>query len=335
MAQQDLAPRVSVFMASYNAPQFVGQACQSILDQTFRDLELVVVDDGSREETRAVLRALAGTDKRMRLVEAEHGGQIETLNRALALCRGEYVARLDHDDVAYPQRIERQVAYLDAHPDVVAVGARFGKIDANGARKPKTYSWHETRRTDLSSCPPKLVFLMGPTLMARAGAMHSIGGFRHEFAAGEDKDISWRLAALGPTVSLPEVLVDHRDHAGNLGLTQSEKQAFAGFLSDLSAIAARYGKDESEALALLRDGRRMEATRAYERLLADVYPVRSLVLLNLAKPRFLKLGLEPAPSGLCKAMIAQVLAHPWSALTLELLGRIPRVAAYGLRHARP
>ena len=85
-------------------------------------------------------------------------------------------------------------------------------------------------RTDPSTLPPTLVFLMGPTLMTRAAAMRAIGGYRPQFRAAEDRDISWRLAAVGRTAHVTDVLVAHRDHSGSMGVTQQRTQAFGALL---------------------------------------------------------------------------------------------------------
>ena len=319
-------PRVSVFIASYNAPRYIAPACRSILDQSYRDLELVVVDDGSNAETRAILRALAATDPRLRLIEASHQGQIATLNQAVSLCRGEFIARLDHDDIAYPDRIARQVAFLDSHPGVVAVGSLTGKIDSEGRRK--TISGQRTfnARSEPFRFPPRIVFLMGPTLMARATALRGTGGFRPQVRAAEDRDISWRLAQQGPTANIEELLIDHRDHDASLGLRERKTQAYASLISDLSAIAGHFGRDDRRALERVDAGRSYEAALAeYETLLADVYPVRSLVLLNLAKPRFLELADAGPPGPLAGAIARHFARQPLDPSRWVVLARLPRV----------
>ena len=177
-------PRVSVFMASYNGAAFVEAAVRAILDQSFRDLELVVVDDGSAQPTLDILRRLAARDPRVRLIESAHQGQIGTLNQALSLCRGTFVARLDHDDLSVPERLATQVAYLEANLDVVAVGGDLQFMDASGRATP------QKRRDPLQrlryaplAFPPKQVFLSGSTVMARKTAWDRTGGFRPEFKA--------------------------------------------------------------------------------------------------------------------------------------------------------
>jgi hypothetical protein len=165
--------------------------------------------------------------------------------------------------------------------------------------------------------------------MARANALKGIGAFRIKLRAAEDRDISWRLAALGRTANLPEILVDHRDHEGSLGLTERGTQTFASLISDLSAVANYFGRDDSHAMALVDVGKDyMGAIRAYEALLDGLYPVKTLVLLHLAKPRFLRLNSRPGIPSLCWQIVDHFFAFPWDALKMKLLMRLPRVAYY-------
>src|SRR3954447_7753370 len=104
------APTVSVLMPCYNAERFLPEAIQSILDQTFRDFEFVIVDDGSTDNTRNVLRMFAEGDDRIRVIDNDHGGISGALNRGIQECRGEWIARMDGDDIALPDRLEKQIA---------------------------------------------------------------------------------------------------------------------------------------------------------------------------------------------------------------------------------
>ena len=286
------APQVSVFMASYNGAAYVEEAVRSVLAQTLPDLELVIVDDGSNEPTLDILRRLAGDDARIRLVESAHNGQIGTLNQALALCRGTYIARLDHDDVCVPSRLERQAAYLATHPDVAAVGGEMEFVDASGRALP------QKRRDPLKrvrhaplAFPPKQVFVSGSTLMARKTAWDKAGGFRPEFKAAEDRDICWLLASIGKVVRLPEVLVRYRMHDTNLSLTGRRTQLFSQFLSSLSAVAAELGIDDTAVRARIEAGGDYRpALAGYRALLGASYPVETYWLFFLARMRVWALG---------------------------------------------
>src|SRR5487761_1677094 len=110
-------PRCSVLMPVYNAERYVGHAVESILRQTWHDFEFLIIDDGSTDRSPEMLRAYAERDPRILLVSRANTGYLRALNEGWPLCRGEYVARMDADDVAMPERLQRQIAFLDAHPD--------------------------------------------------------------------------------------------------------------------------------------------------------------------------------------------------------------------------
>jgi glycosyltransferase involved in cell wall biosynthesis len=124
------APRVTVLLPVHDAERYLAEAVESILAQSFGDFELLAIDDGSRDGSAAILDAYARRDARVRVVRRPHEGLIATLNEGLALARGELVARMDADDVALPQRLERQAERLDRDPGLLCIGGAFEVIDA-------------------------------------------------------------------------------------------------------------------------------------------------------------------------------------------------------------
>ena len=117
-------PKTSVVMPMYNAERYVAGATGSILAQTFTDFEFVIVNDGSTDRSLEIVRHYERLDARVRVLSRPNTGIVGALNDGLSLARGEYIARMDADDIAYPHRLERQATYLDDHPDCVAVGRR-------------------------------------------------------------------------------------------------------------------------------------------------------------------------------------------------------------------
>lgn len=250
-----LPPRVSVVIPCYNSGTFLRSTVLSVLTQTFADLELIAIDDGSTDDTAAQLQELARNDARMRVVTRENRGLVATLNEGIALARGEIFARLDHDDIAKPERIARQVAFLDTHADVVAVGCNIEDIDADGRVLRSRTAREEQRHLPLAF-PPELCWLPGPTLTARQTVIDKIGGYRAEFASAEDRDLCWRLGAVGRAERLAEPLVQHRVHTQNMSDRLRRKQLTAHMFADLTAIAAALDLD---AGPLLDDYRRQES----------------------------------------------------------------------------
>jgi glycosyltransferase EpsE len=124
-----MTPRVSVVSTIYNGEPYFDRAVPGILGQTYRDFELILVDDGSTDRSRELLHELAGRDPRVRVFEPGRLGAAAAYNYGVAQARGEYVARQDFDDRSYPERLRHQVDFLDAHPEVGIVGGYYVLVD--------------------------------------------------------------------------------------------------------------------------------------------------------------------------------------------------------------
>ncbi len=126
------APSVSVLMPIYNAELTLAEAVESILAQTFTDFELIVVDDGSTDGSLQMLQKFAHRDTRIRIISRPNTGIAGALNEAMDAARGEFLARMDADDISLPARFEKQVAFLQEHPDVVLLGSRVMLVEPYG-----------------------------------------------------------------------------------------------------------------------------------------------------------------------------------------------------------
>ncbi len=210
-----MAPLVSVLLPVYNAERFIAAAVGSILNQTFGDLELIVVNDGSTDGSLAILERMAAADARVGLISRPNTGYVPALNEALAVARGDLVARMDADDVSLPTRLERQVAYLADHPDCVMLGTHVAQMDADGAvigPMSDVQFGHEAIDRALMNRGWSVVH---PTIMARAWAVRQVGGYRPELCPNEDHDLFLRLAEVGRVENLPDVLLHYRKHAAS------------------------------------------------------------------------------------------------------------------------
>ncbi len=218
-------PVVSVLMTVYNSARFVGEAIESILNQTFRDLELIVVDDGSKDNSLEILRRYERADARVKVLTRPNGGCWIASNDGLAVARGKYVARMDADDVSLPQRIEKEVAYLDAHPEVVCVGSHVLLIDADGEAlcempdPPRTT--HE--EIDGAHLTGGGQVMYHPSVLMRRDAIDKIGLYR-QWPAALDLDLFLRLAEVGRMANLREVLLKYRQHMGSIGHAKMKLQ---------------------------------------------------------------------------------------------------------------
>lgn len=316
------SPKVSVIIASFNGERYVAEAVDSILQQTWRDLELLVVDDGSTDGTRAILREIAGRDPRMRVIEKENEGLIATLNRAIAEARGFYIARLDHDDVAVATRIEKQARFLDENPGFIGVGCLMQSMTADGAFVGTPRIRYERLRHEPGAFPPRQQWLYGPTPMIRAEALRKAGGYREKFLASEDRDLCWRLGDLGRLERLPEVLVNYRYHGTNMSRLRRRLQIYSALMSDLSAVARHFGLDDSSTIADIDVGGDYgPPVEGYRRLLAPHYPIDSYLLFYQMRSELWDLPGFPDRKRIFSTVLRHALAMPWNPVRLFLLQR--------------
>ncbi|MDZ7339511.1 MAG: glycosyltransferase [candidate division KSB1 bacterium] len=203
------SPKVSIIMPAYNAERYVSEAIESILGQTFGDFELIVIDDGSTDNTRQVISQYH--DPRIVFCANEVNlGLTESLNRGLRRAKGEYIARQDADDVSKRDRLERQVQFLDANPDIALVGSSWFTIDPAG----RGLSVRQVPQDPKSIAENLLVSLVitHATVMFRKESVLVVGGYRKEAGSAEDLDLWLRLAERFKIANLHEPLYSVRVH---------------------------------------------------------------------------------------------------------------------------
>jgi glycosyltransferase involved in cell wall biosynthesis len=284
-------PRVSVVLTVFNGAATVAQALDSITGQTFGDFEVIVVDDGSRDATPEILERRGARDERIVIITTPNRGVTYAANAALDVARGEFIARMDADDISQPQRFARQVEYLEGTPGVVAVGSQILVIDAQGvpiSRQPRLGSGHvmPDRCRKFRHFPPAPPTLPHPSAMIRREALEEIGRYRRCFAMGsEDRDLWWRLMTVGAIHRIPERLLQYRRHDSNFTLTRRTDIAVAALVADLSAVARYFGIDDEVLIEGLTPPTGIEILKRYAGLLADLYPARALIFYRATRSK--------------------------------------------------
>ena len=212
-------PKISVIMPAYNAEKYIKEAIDSILSQTYGDFELIVLNDCSKDRTEEIILSYRD-DRIVYLKNPQNMGVAATLNRGLAAARGEYIARMDADDISLPQRFEKQVAFLDAHPEIAVLGTNCETFDESG---PLYTGWSAT---DPAQMKVDLLFSCGlahPSVMMRREVVQSLGGYDLEFEGMEDYDLWCRVAESHGVTTLADILFRYRVHSGQVTKNPSEK----------------------------------------------------------------------------------------------------------------
>jgi len=203
---------VSILMPVYNTARYLTVAIDSILNQTYRNFELIIINDGSKDHSLVILENFAKKDPRIKLFSRENRGISVTRNELLLFAQGKYIAWMDSDDISYQSRLEKQVNYLESNQDCVAVGCMTEFIDDQGLKiciwkTPLTHSV-----IDASHIRGKGGAIIFPSSMMRAAPIKGLFLFDEKLTGAEDLDLFLRMAEVGRIENISEVLFLYRQH---------------------------------------------------------------------------------------------------------------------------
>jgi GT2 family glycosyltransferase len=205
---------ISTVMAAYNASEFIALAIESILNQTFTNFELIVIDDGSIDNTVEIVKHYIELDQRVRLIQNEHTGVCQARNTGIKHSKYPWIAIMDADDISLPQRFEKQINAAKANPEVVAWGTYVQHISPTGKvltlQKQGPTSQEEYHNLMKEKGIP---FVVHSTSLIKKEALLAIGGYDSQFPVSQDFEMMSRLADYGPIIALPEPLVLYRVHS--------------------------------------------------------------------------------------------------------------------------
>ncbi|MCA9883093.1 MAG: glycosyltransferase family 2 protein [Anaerolineae bacterium] len=210
---------ISVVMPVYNSEKFLRPAVESILNQTFRDFEFIIINDGSTDASPAILQEYAERDSRVRVINTEHIGLVGALNLGIAAAHYEWIARMDADDISLPRRFEKQLEAAEKHPEVVVWGSYIHHINANesilslskvGPACPEEY--RRCRETH------GLIQVIHPSALMRKDVIIKAGGYKAAYESAEDVELFDRMADFGPILALTEPLLLYRVHPNSVSM---------------------------------------------------------------------------------------------------------------------
>jgi glycosyltransferase involved in cell wall biosynthesis len=202
-------PKVSVIMSVYNGEKYLRPAVASILGQSFKDLEFIIIDDGSTDHSLNILKEFQAQDSRIKLVSRENKGLIYSLNEGVKMAQGEYIARMDADDISIPERLEKQLKWSQ-DGSLVVCGTWAEGIDSVGIKiKEMNYPPSEKKIKSFALLHNPFIH---PSAMFRKDVFEKVGGYRDFFKYIEDYELWTRMVFKHKAGNVPEVLLKYRLH---------------------------------------------------------------------------------------------------------------------------
>jgi glycosyltransferase involved in cell wall biosynthesis len=210
-------PKVTVLMSVYNGEKYLNEAIDSILGQTFKDFEFLIINDGSTDKTAEILKSY--NDPRIKIINNEKNiGLTKSLNKGLKLARGEYIARQDADDISCDNRLERQIKFLDKNLDIAIVGTNYFRINEKGDIIQKIKRQEKDKNI-------KKYLLSGNqlghgTIMFRKSCFEKVGFYREEFKFAQDYDLVLRFSEKYKLANIPETLYKWRINSNSVSVSR-------------------------------------------------------------------------------------------------------------------
>lgn len=222
------SPRVTVLLPVYNAEEFLAEAIESVLNQSFKDFEFMIINDGSKDNSLSVIKHYAEKDSRINLISRPNKGLVKTLNEGISKAKGEYIARMDSDDVSVKSRLKKEVEFLDSNPGVGMVGSNYTIIDAKGKRLVTTNVF--THHDDLKLCLITCNQFGHGSVMMRKSVLEKVGNYDGKVGHVEDYDLWQRISRVSKISNFEEPLYLWRKTEGsisNANLDLQIQQTFA------------------------------------------------------------------------------------------------------------
>lgn len=201
-------PKVSIVIPIYNAEKYIAEAIEGLLNQTFKDFELILVNDCSTDNTSEILKEYAQRDKRIKIINNEKNLRVSAAaNRGIKEAKGEYIVKQDSDDWSYPDRIEKQVKYMDAHPKVVLSSGNMEICDENMKVKNRTH--FPTTHKEIMNVLLQFNPMVHSAMIYRRETFLEVGGYGG-INTSEDYLLTMKMASKGQLGNLEDILVKYR-----------------------------------------------------------------------------------------------------------------------------
>jgi len=218
-------PAVSILLAVRNGELFLEQSVDSVLNQKYRNFEFIITNDGSSDTTSHILDTFVARDNRIRIINNKYSiGLTRSLNNSLSVSKGEFIARIDHDDIWHPDKLDRQISFLNAHPEIGLLGTSYWEMDSDGTN---------LRRAVLPLCQTddeirRALYCYNPffhsSIVARRTLLMEIGGYNTRFKYAQDYELWTRLIHQSKAAILPDILCYRRNGKFNISVRKEREQ---------------------------------------------------------------------------------------------------------------
>ena len=237
-------PVVSVVMPVHNSEAHIAEAIESIQSQTFSDFELLVVFNGTTDSSRNIAAKYAAMDKRIKLLECPDIGAAAAMNHGVARAKAPWISRMDSDDIALPEKLERQMLFLSENQDVAALATHGDIVNTSGKRVASFSGKGPTTREDFQRQRLGLIYLLASSVVFSKEASDRIGGHRVDYHTSQDIEFWSRLADEHTILSIPETLVLYRIHGSSISMRRYFEQCRNARRAEFNMRLRRRGDSE-------------------------------------------------------------------------------------------
>lgn len=235
-------PKISVLMSVYNSERWLAASIESVLNQTFGDFEFIIVNDGSADGSGLLIKQYAEKDSRICVFDKQNTGLADSLNYGIARAKGEWIARIDADDLCMPDRLQKQMEVAESRDDIVLIGTGLTLIDDESIPF-KKYRYPHQHKSLLRSLVSLDRFFAHSSVLYRTRSVRDVGGYRARILRAEDHDLWLRLSEVGLMYCVEEPLVQIRKHSNQISHDENgERQLVDSHVAIVSYWLRRAGQ---------------------------------------------------------------------------------------------
>ena len=294
--KDNFQPTLSVAMSVFNGERYLAEAIESVLLQSFTDFELIIVNDGSTDNSGPLARTYAAKDARIVLIEQNNQGLPAALNRAFRAARSKLVVRMDADDLMMPDRLERQLCFMNEHPEV-SVGCSYALlIDANGRAFAKSKPSVDLQQAWMARNPDAVVNINHAATIIRKEHLLAVGGYDVSYRFAEDRELWGRLFTCGYSIAVqPEILHKSRLHSGSMTVGPLRRNEITCQFIDHNIVRRMEGKANlpfDEFVRWRQSRSRMQKIRFWMRVSASIFYKKAT--RHFAEKNWIRLALYAA-----------------------------------------